>query len=177
MSVARAEPDNETDVIVSNWIARAKKLVDHNTLLDYGEIKLVDPAAIDALLRELVDDLHARNAEYETKPSKPWWNKVGTAKLPGIAHNLMDMVEVLWLMQGKCGAEMAPWLNFFMAQVQRSVIRCNLQNTVRPGGGRVYADRGRRLSLAPESPQEPPTPNPEDASPTAEPRTALENPA
>jgi hypothetical protein len=51
----------------------------------------------------------------------------------GVAHNATDLIEVLWLAQGKCSPGMQHWLNFFMAKVQKAVIRSAHQATTVTG--------------------------------------------
>jgi hypothetical protein len=133
MSDARPEPENYTDLKISDWIGRAKKLLDHESVRDYGEIKVADAEVVDELIGELVDDLKRRNAEYDEYRVLPWWNKISTAKVRGVTYNLTDLIEVLWLAQGKCGARMQPWLNFFMAKAQRAAIKSARQATTLPG--------------------------------------------
>jgi hypothetical protein len=142
MSIARPERENQTDLRISDWIGRAKKLLDHDSLLDYGEIKPADPEAVDELISELVADLQRRGPEYDTHRVLPWWNKLSTAKVRGVTYNLTDLIEVLWLAQGKCGPRMQWWLNFFMAKAQRAAIRSARQATTLPGQKKIRnADR------------------------------------
>lgn len=137
MSIAKPERENQTDLKISDWIARAKKLLDHDSLRGYGEIKLADTEAVDELIGELVSDLQRRNAEYDEHRVLPWWNKISAAKVRGVAYNLTDLIEVLWLAQGKCSPQMQQWLNFFMAKAQRATIKSARQATTLKGQQKI----------------------------------------
>jgi hypothetical protein len=157
MSIAKPEFANDTDFRISDWIARAKKLLDHDSVRDYGEIKVADTEAVDELIGELVSDLHRRNAEYDEHRMLPWWNKISTAKVRGVAYNLTDLIEVLWLAQGKCGPQTQRWLYFFMAKAARALIKSARQATTLPGQIKIRnSDRSPEPDEPePEEPEEP----------------------